>query len=229
MMCVKSSLILQAGCLLCLSAPARTGAQQVVSPRRRDFWIAGSLTVAATLPLDARIREFMATHQSVTIDRVARPIGERGSPRDILPVLVAGAVIPRLLGDPATSNNAIDIGLGYAVATGTGFILRRAIGRHRPDTSGRSLRFSPLHPGHEWHSFPSGHMLGAVALATGISIKSDRPWVTSVTYGLASMVGLQRLYVGKHWASDVVAGTLLGIAVSATTVRWRERQRSQFP
>ena len=72
-------------------------------------------------------------------------------------------------------------------------------------------------------------MLGAVALATGISIKSDRPWVTSVTYGLASMVGLQRLYVGKHWASDVVAGTLLGIAVSATTVRWRERQRSQFP
>ena len=78
-----------------------------------------------------------------------------------------------------------------------------------------------------WHSFPSGHVLGVMSLATGISIKANRPWVTTTTFGLASLVAIQRLYEQKHWASDVVAGTMFGIAASASTIRWREHDRAR--
>ena len=225
LMPMTRALLLHAACLVCMTSPVVARAQRL-SPRKREFWVAGSLTMAITLPLDERIREFAAHHQSAAVDRIAQPLDLAGRPRDILPVLVAGALVPRIVGDAATSNAALDIGVGYAVATTTGSLLRRAIGRHRPDTAGQSLKFSPLRRLHEWHSFPSGHVVGVMALATGISMKANRPWVTSVTYGMASMVGLQRIYNERHWASDVVAGTLFGIAVGASTVRWREHQRS---
>ena len=80
---------------------------------------------------------------------------------------------------------------------------------------------------HEWHSFPSGHVLRAMSLATGVAIKAHRPWASSVAYGLATVMGLQRIYTQQHWLSDVVAGTVLGVAASATTVHWRERQRGE--
>ena len=185
------------------------------------------MAMAVTMPLDEQIREFAARHHSQAVDQIAIPIGRVGSPSYILPVLAAGAVIPRVLHDPATSNAVIDVGVAYATTTVGGFVARTLIGRHRPDETGRSGKFAPLRRSHDWHSFPSGHVLGVMALATGISIKSDRPWVTILSYGLASTVSLQRLYEQKHWASDVVAGTMFGVAASASTIRWREHVRER--
>lgn len=212
--------------ILCAGGSATANAQRV-APRRREFWAAGSLTLALAIPLDERIREFASQHHPAAMDQIAASVGRAGSPGYILPVLVAGAAIPRLLHDPATSNAVIDIGLGYAITSVGGELARMVIGRHRPDDTGKTTRFAPFHRGHEWHSFPSGHVLGVMSLATGISIKANRPWVAMTSYGLASVVGLQRLYEQKHWASDVVASTIFGIAASASTVRWREHQRTR--
>ncbi len=68
-------------------------------------------------------------------------------------------------------------------------------------------------------------MIGAMSLATALSIKADNPLVTTASFSIATLVGLQRIYQQKHWTSDVIAATVLGIAISSTTVRWRERQR----
>ena len=216
---------LMLGTVALLGTTAASATAQRVSPGKREFWIAGSLTLAATIPLDTRISEFAVRHQSETLDRIAGPIGRFGSPQYIVPVAAAAVVVPLLFSDEATSRAAADIGIGYLVAGGAGEILRRVIGRHRPDSTGRSMRFSHFAREHAWHSFPSGHTVGTMALATAISLKSDRPWVTWTTFSLASVVGLQRIYRQEHWASDVVAGTLLGIVTSASTIRWRERQR----
>ncbi len=214
-----------AALLVYAGAPGTIDAQRI-APHNRAFWIAGGLTFSLAVPFDERIRDFAARHQSPALDRIAQPFGDAGRAGLMLPALLTAMVVPRLLGNTKTSNAAIDIGLGYAVATGIGGILRPAIGRHRPDSVGSSFRFAPFRREHAWHSLPSGHMLGVMSVAAGLSIEARRPVVTTLAYGLASIVGLQRLYKQRHWASDVIAGTVLGIAASATTVRWRERQRS---
>lgn len=222
---MNRSVFVSALLALCSGATGTVHAQRL-APRRREFWITGAAVLAITIPLDERIREFAAQRHSPTLDGIATTVGDAGSPRFVLPVLLAGAAVPRLLGDAATSNAVIDIGLAYGTTSIAGMLAREMIGRHRPDSSGRIARFAPFHRGHEWHSFPSGHVLGVMSLATAIAIKADRPWATTLSFGLASLVGVQRLYEQKHWASDAVAGTIFGVAASAMTVRWRERHHS---
>jgi len=59
-------------------------------------------------------------------------------------------------------------------------------------------------------SFPSRHGLSIGVLVTSLLL-AWRPvgWVALV-YGAVAAVG--RVYAGKHWASDVVAGILIGVA-----------------
>ena len=213
---------------LFLSAQTAANAQ-TIAPRSPKFWVTGSVLTAVVMPFDERIREVIWEHHPLALDRIARPLGDAGSPRTVYPLLVASMVLPRLARNREASDDAIDVALGYAASVATGSILRRIIGRHRPDSSGHPVRFSPLRREHEWHSLPSGHAISVAALATGLSIKTNRPWVNVASYTFAGLVDVQRIYERKHWASDVVAGSVLGIALSATTVRWRERRRAAAP
>jgi membrane-associated phospholipid phosphatase len=205
------------------------GAAQPIAPRSQKFWLTGAALTAALLPLDERIRELIWEHHPALLDRIARPVGDAGNPRTIYGLLFAGAVLPRLAHNREASDAAIDVGLGYAISMSAGAVLRYAVGRHRPDSSGNALRFAHFRPEHEWHSLPSGHAIGVAALATGLSIKANQPWVNVATYTFASIVDLQRVYERKHWASDIIAGSVLGIALSASTVRWREHHRAAQP
>jgi membrane-associated phospholipid phosphatase len=64
-----------------------------------------------------------------------------------------------------------------------------------------------------------------VALATGIALEAHRPWATTLAFGVAGAVALQRVYTQAHWASDVVGSTVLAIGASATTIDWLARGR----
>ena len=67
------------------------------------------------------------------------------------------------------------------------------------------------------HSFPSGHSVSVFAIATVFASEySDYPWVGWVSYGLAGATALSRIYDNEHWASDVVAGSILGFAIGKT-------------
>jgi membrane-associated phospholipid phosphatase len=54
-------------------------------------------------------------------------------------------------------------------------------------------------------SFPSAHTSQAFAVATVLNDRFDQP-VGAIAYTLAGAVGLSRIVLDKHWASDVVAG-----------------------
>ena len=76
-------------------------------------------------------------------------------------------------------------------------------------------------------SFPSGHSGASFAAATAIF-----PWVPR-RYGvplliLAALIALSRLYVGVHFPTDVLAGTVIGIllGLAATGIfRYWENKR----
>lgn len=85
------------------------------------------------------------------------------------------------------------------------------------------------------YAFPSGHATQSIAtyaaLATVASCtlqrRADRAVLWSGTWLVAVGIGISRVYLGVHWASDVVAGWVLAgawLVVLTATIHWREYQ-----
>lgn len=69
-------------------------------------------------------------------------------------------------------------------------------------------------------SFPSGHASGAAAILVFFAYVAVRhrrhPWlVASAAALLTLLVGVSRIYLDYHWASDVIGGWIVGAAFGA--------------
>jgi membrane-associated phospholipid phosphatase len=84
--------------------------------------------------------------------------------------------------------------------------------------------------GDHYASFPSGHSATAFSLATVVALQyRHHGWVPVVAYSLAAGVGLSRMTLDKHWASDVLVGAVVGHLVARLVVRDHERRRRIVP
>jgi membrane-associated phospholipid phosphatase len=63
-------------------------------------------------------------------------------------------------------------------------------------------------------SFPSGHTSQAFATATTLALQYRKWWVVVPAFAWAGSVGYSRMYLGKHYPSDVLAGALIGAGSS---------------
>ena len=75
------------------------------------------------------------------------------------------------------------------------------------------------------YAFPSGHAVAGAALYPllgWLALRGRGLGGAGYVLGLAvgAFVGMGRLYVGVHWPSDVLAGWVLGAALSLGAVRW---------
>jgi len=95
--------------------------------------------------------------------------------------------------------------------TNTG--LKALIGRTRPDSSGLRVTSGGI-PVREptSSSFPSGHTLAAFCAATVMSQRGDRRG-NALLFTSATLVGLSRLHLRAHHASDVVGGAAIGYTI----------------
>ncbi|MEZ6027747.1 MAG: phosphatase PAP2 family protein [Planctomycetota bacterium] len=66
-------------------------------------------------------------------------------------------------------------------------------------------------------SFPSRHGITVGAFVTALVLASWRLGLLAIPYGLLVAVG--RVYVGRHWPTDVLAGIVIGTTLSL--VAWR--------
>jgi len=90
---------------------------------------------------------------------------------------------------------------------------KTGIGRARPYNEEGAFSFHPLTLKEKWQSFPSGHSASAWALASSLAASTQNPYLDAFFYTLAAGVSLSRVLLDKHFASDVVAGSLLGFFI----------------
>jgi membrane-associated phospholipid phosphatase len=105
-------------------------------------------------------------------------------------------------------------------------VIVNLVNRPRP-TVGQILRVTE-HPGST--SFPSGHLIFITISAAVLMLcighrylpRWARPIGWAVVAGIALATGLDRIYVGAHWPTDVLGGMLIAIAwiTLVVSVRW---------
>jgi undecaprenyl-diphosphatase len=90
--------------------------------------------------------------------------------------------------------------------------IKYAVGRDRPPAV--ILDPEPLMEVPTTSSFPSGH--AATSFACAVVLSRIAPRLTIPLFVLAALIAFSRVYVGVHYPFDVLAGSLLGIALGLT-------------
>jgi undecaprenyl-diphosphatase len=81
-----------------------------------------------------------------------------------------------------------------------------------PEETGRTTDFAPLVNVHYPYPYPSGHMLRSAFLLGTVFLLWKNRLARAVTLLALAGMALSRVYLGVHWASDVIGGALLGLA-----------------
>jgi len=105
---------------------------------------------------------------------------------------------------------AVSLGGASLIALGAKWFVNRA----RPE--GPSPRGNS--------SFPSAHAVGAAAVATLVARRHGRLGI--LAWAVALWIGVSRVYLGRHFPTDVLSGFLLGAIASWLVLRgerWFER------
>ncbi|HEV3077205.1 MAG TPA: phosphatase PAP2 family protein [Thermoanaerobaculia bacterium] len=104
-------------------------------------------------------------------------------------------------------------------------VLKEVTGRYRPSTHKGVYTFKPFSGN---ASFPSGESTEAFAAGSVIATQYPNIWVEIASYGTASLVAFARMREDAHWASDVVAGALIGTTVGRAVVHLNNRLRARL-
>lgn len=97
--------------------------------------------------------------------------------------------------------------------------LKNTFQRYRPNTGMPFNTFDGFKGPGTNHSLPSAHTSNAFTTATVFAtMYKDKKWVAPFAYGMATMVGLSRVYNNAHWASDVMAGAAVGFLSAKTMI-----------
>jgi membrane-associated phospholipid phosphatase len=174
-------------------------------PSKENAWwagIGGGLALAVH-PVDDNVNKALVESDFAhNFFKPGAAIGELGT-------LLSGAgavyVIGRLGDKPKVSHLGMDLLESLAISEGLTQTLKYTTRRERPDGSSRN-------------SFPSGHAADTFGFAT--ALERHLGWRGAVpAYVLASYVAISRMPANRHWLSDAVFGSTVGIIAGRTVTR----------
>ncbi|MEV4845161.1 phosphatase PAP2 family protein [Micromonospora matsumotoense] len=130
----------------------------------------------------------------------------------LLGLLLVAVAVPRLRrADPWGRALALVAPATVVLAYGCSEVLKSLVDEDRPCRGAATILAGQCPPVGDW-SFPSNHATIAGALATAVLLLSPRWGLLAAP--LALLAALSRVFVGVHYPHDVLAGLLLGVAVT---------------
>jgi len=160
--------------------------------------------------LDADLDRYVLANRVDWLDPVFVGLSIAGSGALVWLALSVGVTVVR--------RNVLPFLLVAATALVTNLIvtgIKHAVGRDRPPAV--ILDPKPLMEVPTTSSFPSGH--AATSFACALILARVAPRLTVPLFVLAALIAFSRVYVGVHYPFDVLAGTVLGIAVATALPR----------
>lgn len=121
---------------------------------------------------------------------------------------------------------AFILGTAYAVTSITAQILKHYFDAPRPQlyfkTDLSRIHFVVGTQQLSLHSFPSGHTVSAFSAALVITYFCRNKLWGLPLFLMAALVGYSRMYLSQHFFEDVIAGSAIGVFVSAMWLYWAE-------
>ena len=109
-------------------------------------------------------------------------------------------------------------------------ILKNVVGRERPYDAIEGLMLIAKKPGD--YSFPSGHSANSFVVAGVITwcAARDKKWIGILLLVLSGLIAFSRMYVGAHYPTDVIFGTISGVIISIVIyyIVWKRIEKNKF-
>ena len=177
---------------------------------------AGATVVAAALLVDDELARVARNNDSPAMNRITdavEPFGGGASDKVMAGFLLYGVAAKNDRARAVAFDSIVSSVIASKAITPA---LKELTGRERPN-------------GGDADAFPSNHATQAFAVASVIAAHyDDRRWVKWVAYGVATGVGISRVYHGAHWTSDVLAGAAIGSLVGHTVAETNRSERAKW-
>jgi membrane-associated phospholipid phosphatase len=167
---------------------------------------AGGGVALAVYPADDDVIRWLSTSEAAdTFFKPGKVIGA-------FPTLLSSAatvyVVGRSLDQPRVSSVGVDLIQSLIISEALTQAIKRTVRRERPDGTTHT-------------SFPSGHSADTFAFAT--ALERHLGWRSAIpAYLVSSYVAMSRLPSNRHWPSDVVFGSVIGIIAGRTVTRQKQ-------
>jgi len=173
------------------------------------YWAgAGGGLALAAHPFDDNVNEALVGNDTAEkIFKTGEVLGELGTLLGSASVVYA---VGRIKDQPKVSHLGMDLIEALAMSEALTQTIKYTTRRERPDGSGKN-------------SFPSGHAADTFAFATALERHLNWKWSVPA-YIFSSYVAISRLPANRHWLSDAVFGSAVGI-IAGRTVTSHESER----
>lgn len=189
-------------------------------------WTRFSLLAAGTgamLLADWEIRNIAQHNKSNVAESFARTVEPFGNTYGLY-LFPAMYVVGAITRQPKIESAGLTGAKALAISTAIYTVSKKLIRRNRPDAAMSSWDYAAPFAKQRYTSSPSGHSNTIFTAATMLALEfKDQKWVAPLAYTIATATAVSRIYHNRHWASDVVLGSLMGHFV--TKAVWKASQK----
>lgn len=184
------------------------------STNKKSRWSITAAILVASFGTDVYLRNAAQKQRYHSLDWWLSRSNRLGELDLILKGMSIGLVSGFIVESPRLKQSSLNIARSYLISRVITDITKRSIGRARPFLDQGNLIFDPTKAAEtsDYRAYVSGHTSAAWAFITPFAEEYSR-WL----YILPLSTAMARIYKDRHWASDVIAGSLVGFLAGYNT------------